>query len=84
MESKFIEVDKNAKKAEWLRNSLEDILVWPKQVTTICIHCDSIAAQARAKNNIYNSNSRHIRRRHNTIEQLHSNGVMSIPIKRAN
>ena len=57
---------------------LEDIPVWHKPVTVICIHCDSMAAQARAKTNIYNGKSRHIRRRHNTIKQLLSSGVISI------
>ena len=52
--------------------------MWPKPMTTICIHCDSMAAQARAKSNIYNDKSRHIRRRQNTIKQLLSNGVISI------
>ena len=78
MESEFIALDKAAEEAKWLRNFLEDIPVWPKPVTTICIHYDSMAAQARAKSNIYNGKSRHIRRRHNTIKQLLSSGVISI------
>ena len=78
MESEFIALDKAAEEAEWLRNFLEDIPVWHKPVTAICIHCDSMAAQVRAKSNIYNGKSRHIRRRHNTIKQLLSSGVISI------
>ena len=78
MESEFIALDKAAEEAEWLRNFLEDIPVWPKPVTAICIHCDSMAAQDRAKSNIYNGNSRHIKRRLNTIKQLLSSGVISI------
>ena len=78
MESEFIALDKVVEEAEWLRNFLEDIPVWHKPVTAICIHCDSMAAQARAKSNIYNGKSRHIRRRHNTIKQLLSSGVISI------
>ena len=78
MESEFIALYKATEEAEWLRNFLEDIPVWPKPVTAICIHCDSMAAQARGKSNIYNGKSRHIRRRHNTIKQLLSNGVISI------
>ena len=76
MESEFIALDKAAEETEWLRNFLEDIPVWHKPVTAICI--DSMAAQARAKSNIYNGKSRHIRRRHNTIKQLLSSGVISI------
>ena len=73
MDSEFIALDKAAEEAEWLRNFLEDIPVWHKPVTAICIHCDSMAAQARAKSNIYNGKSRH-----NTIKQLLSSGVISI------
>ena len=51
--------------------------MWPKLVTAICIHCDSQAALARAKNAIYNGKSRHIRHKHNTIKQLLSNGVIT-------
>ena len=78
MEFEFIALDKAVEEAEWLRNFLEDIHVWSKPVTTICIHCDSMAAQSRAKNNIYNGKSRHIRRGHNTIKQLLSSEVISI------
>ena len=78
MELEFIPLDKAAEEAEWLRNFLKDIPVWPKPVKTICINCDNMEAQARAKNNVYNGKSRHIRRRHNTIRQLLSNGIISI------
>lgn len=78
MEYEFIALDKAGEEAEWLRNFLEDIPLWPKPVTAICIHCDCLAASARAKNAVYNGKSRHIRRRHNTIKQLLSNGVITI------
>ena len=44
----------------------------------ICIHCDSQSAIGRAQSHIYNGKSRHIRRRHNTVRQLLSNGIMTI------
>jgi len=47
-------------------------------VPAICIHCDNQATISRAQNFIYNGKSRHIHRRHNTIRQLLSNGVISI------
>ena len=78
MKSEFIALDKAAEEVEWLRNFLEDVPVWPKPVTAICIHCDSMPTQGRSKSNIYNSKSRHIRRRHNTIKQLLSSGVILI------
>ena len=44
----------------------------------IYIHCDSQSAIGRAQSHIYNGKSRHIRRRHNTVRQLLSNGIMTI------
>ena len=70
MEPEFIALDKAAEEVEWLKSFLEGIPLWPKPVTAVCIHCDSMAALTRAKNQIYNGKSRHIRRRHNTIKDL--------------
>ena len=78
MESEFIALDKCGEEAEWLRHFLEDIPRWPKPVPAICIHCDSQSAIGRAQSNMYNGKSRHIRRRHNTIRQLLSTGVISV------
>ena len=78
MESEFIALDKAGEEAEWLRHFLEDIPMWPKPVPAICIHCDSQSAIGRAQNHMYNGKSRHIRRRHNTVRQLLSNGIISI------
>ncbi|KAM1701974.1 hypothetical protein ACFXTN_025167 [Malus domestica] len=78
MESEFIALDLAGEEAEWLKNFLEDIPMWPKPVTAICIHCDSMAAQSRAKSHVYNGKSHHIRRRHNTLKKLLSNGIISI------
>ena len=47
-------------------------------MSAICIHCDSQSAIGRAQNHNYNGKSRHIRRRHNTVKQLLSNGIISI------
>ena len=52
--------------------------MWPQPVLAICIHCDSKSAIGRAWSHIYNGKSRHIRRRHNIIRQLLSNGIMTI------
>ena len=78
MESEFIALDKAGEEAEWLRHFLEDIPIWPKPVPAICIHCDSQSAIGRAQSHMYNGKSRHIRRRHNTVRQLLSNGIISI------
>ena len=78
MEAEFIALDLAAAEAEWLRDFLEDIPGWPKPVTAISIHCDSKSAIGRAQNVMYNGKSRHIRRRHNTVRQLLSRGVITI------
>ena len=44
----------------------------------INIHCDNQAVMSRAQNFIYKGKFRHIHRRHNTVKQLHSNGIISI------
>ncbi|RVW31937.1 hypothetical protein CK203_114890 [Vitis vinifera] len=54
MESEFIALDKAGEEAEWLQNLMEYIPMWPKPIMAICIHCDSQAALARAKNAVYN------------------------------
>nr|GEU65218.1 Pol polyprotein [Tanacetum cinerariifolium] len=48
----FAALDKATEEAEWLRSFLEGIHLWPKPVTAVCIHCDSMAALTRAKNHI--------------------------------
>ena len=52
--------------------------MWPQLVAAICIHYDSQSVIGRALSHIYNGKSRHIRRRHNTVRQLLSNGIMII------
>ena len=71
-------MDKAGEEAEWLRNFLENIPNWPKPVPAVCIHCDSQAAIGRARNVMYNSKSRHIHRRHDTVRQLLSSGIITI------
>ncbi|GJW79895.1 retrovirus-related pol polyprotein from transposon TNT 1-94 [Tanacetum coccineum] len=78
MEAEFVALDKATEEAEWLRSFLEGIPLWPKLVTAVCIHYDSMAALTRGKNQIYKGKSRHIRRRHNTIKDLLRNGIISI------
>ena len=78
MESEFVALDKCGEEAEWLRQFIEDIPRWTKPVSAIGIHCDSQSAISRAQSKMYNGKSRHIRRRHNTIRQLLSTGVISI------
>jgi hypothetical protein len=44
MESEFIDIDAAAgKEAEWLRNMLFDIKLWPQPMSAISLYCDSEA-----------------------------------------
>ncbi|KAD2804053.1 hypothetical protein E3N88_37430 [Mikania micrantha] len=83
MESEFIALDKAGEEAEWLRQFVEDVPGWSKPMSAICIHCDCQSAIGRAQSAMYNGKSRHIRRRHNTIRQLLSMGVISIDYVRS-
>jgi hypothetical protein len=47
-------------------------------VPTIFVHCDSYLAIGRAQSSMYNGKSRHIRRRHNNVKHLFSNGIIFI------
>ncbi|GKD53661.1 DNA polymerase zeta catalytic subunit-like protein [Tanacetum coccineum] len=78
MESEFITLVKCEEEAEWLRQFIEDIPRWPKSITAISIHCDSQSKIGRAHSIMYNGKSKHIYRRHNSIQQLLSIGVISI------
>ena len=64
-------MDKCGEEAEWLRHFLEDI-------------CDNQSAIGRAQSNMYNGKSRHIRRRHDTIRQLLSTGVIYVDYVKSN
>ena len=76
MKSGFIALDKCREEAEWSHHFLEVIPRWPKLVSLICIHCDSHSAIGRTQSSMSNDTSRHILRRHNTIRQLLSIGVI--------
>ncbi|KAL8089189.1 hypothetical protein AgCh_038826 [Apium graveolens] len=78
MEAEFVALDKCAEEAEYLRQFLEDIPRWPKPVTAIGIHCDSQSAIGRAQSTMYNGKSHHIRRRHSSIRQLISTGIITV------
>lgn len=83
MESEFIALDKATEEAEWLRQFMEGIPKWLNPVPAICVHCDSQSTIGRAQSHMYNGKSRNIRRRHNTIRQLLSTGIVTIDYVRS-
>ncbi|GKD25779.1 hypothetical protein Tco_1231993 [Tanacetum coccineum] len=78
MEAEFLALATASKEAEWLRNMLLDIELWPKPMPAISLHCDSQSTLSRAYNKVYNGKSRHISLRHAYIKELISNGMITI------
>nr|GEV86174.1 zinc finger, CCHC-type [Tanacetum cinerariifolium] len=60
MEYEFVALAAAGKEAEWLRNLIHEIPIWPKPISLISIHCDNAATLAKAYSQLYNSKSRHI------------------------
>ncbi|GJY50122.1 zinc finger, CCHC-type containing protein [Tanacetum coccineum] len=78
MESEFVALAAAGKEAEWLRNLIHEIPIWPKPIAPISIHCDCAATLAKAYSQIYNGKSRHLGVRHSMIRELIMNCVISI------
>ena len=84
MELEFIVLAAAGKEAEWLRNMLLDIELWPQPILAILMYCNSEATLGRAYSKMYNEKSRHISLRHNCIRQLIESGTISIVYVRSN
>ncbi|XP_074298159.1 secreted RxLR effector protein 161-like [Silene latifolia] len=82
MESEFIALAAAGKEAEWLRNLVYEIPVWPKPIPPISIHCDSSTTLARAYSEVYNGKSRHLGVRHSAVRELITQGVISVDFVR--
>ncbi|GJY50838.1 zinc finger, CCHC-type containing protein [Tanacetum coccineum] len=83
MEYEFVALAAAGKEAEWLRNLIHEISIWPKLIATISIHCDSVATLAKAYSQMYNGKSRHLGVRHSMIRELIMNSVISIEFVRS-
>nr|GEV72613.1 hypothetical protein [Tanacetum cinerariifolium] len=70
MEFEFVALDVVGKEAEWLRNLIHEIPIWPKPIAPIYIRCDSAPTMARAYSQIYNGKSRHLGVRHSMEREL--------------
>nr|KAJ0226697.1 hypothetical protein LSAT_V11C100011720 [Lactuca sativa] len=82
MESEFVPLSAAGKEAEWLRNLIYEIPLWPKPISTISIRCDSAATLAKAYSQVYNGKSRHLGFRHSMIRELIMTGVISVEFVR--
>ncbi|XP_070025288.1 secreted RxLR effector protein 161-like [Nicotiana sylvestris] len=78
MESEFIALAATGREAEWLRNLLLDIELWPQPMANVLLPCDSEATMSKAFSKIYNGKSRHIALRHEYIRQLISDVIITV------
>ena len=83
MESEFISLAVAGKEAEWLRNLLFDIMLWPQPMQSLSLYCDSEVTLSRAYNKVCNGKSRHSLR-HEYVKQLIVDGVINIVYVRTN
>ena len=83
MESKFIALAAVGREAEWLRNMLLDIKLWPQPMPPISLYYDSEATMVNAYNKMYNGKYRHISLRHGYIRQLIGNGIIPVVFVRS-
>nr|KAJ0218428.1 hypothetical protein LSAT_V11C300151400 [Lactuca sativa] len=82
MDSEFVALYAAGKEAEWLRNLIYEIPLWPKPISTISIRCDSAVTLAKAYSQVYNGKSRHLGVRHRMIRELIMTGVISVEFVR--
>ncbi|XP_071686991.1 secreted RxLR effector protein 161-like [Rutidosis leptorrhynchoides] len=54
MEYEFVPLAAAGKEAEWLRDLIYEISLWPKPISTVSIRCDSAATLAKAYSQVYN------------------------------
>ncbi|GJS90882.1 zinc finger, CCHC-type containing protein [Tanacetum coccineum] len=54
MKSEFVALAATGKEAEWLRNLIHEIIIWPKPIAPISIRCDSAPTMTKAYSQIYN------------------------------
>nr|KAJ0199666.1 hypothetical protein LSAT_V11C600325220 [Lactuca sativa] len=81
-ESEFVGLSAAGKEADWLRNLIYEIPLWPKPISTISIRCDSAATLAKAYSQVYNGKSRHLGVRHSMILELIMTGVIPVEFVR--
>ncbi|GJV11719.1 zinc finger, CCHC-type containing protein [Tanacetum coccineum] len=83
MVAEFIALASCCKEAEWLRDLLINIPLWPKPMPPISMHCDSQSTLSRAYNQVYNGKSMHIGLRHRQVNHLINDGVITVSFLRS-
>ena len=83
MKFEFIALKLAGQEVEWLRNLLEDMPLWGRQVSPVSLHCDSKEAIEIVKNSVYNGKKRHIRIKHGAVKQLLKHGIIFLKYVRS-
>ncbi|GJT03258.1 zinc finger, CCHC-type containing protein [Tanacetum coccineum] len=58
------------KEAEWLRNLIYEIPIWPKPIAPKSIRCESVLTMAKAYSQVFNGKSKHLGVRRSMIRKL--------------
>ena len=78
MESEFVALAAAGKEAEWLRDLIHEIPLWPKPISPISIHCNSAPTLSKAYSQVFNGKSRHLGVRHSMVRELITHGIISV------
>ncbi|GJY78442.1 zinc finger, CCHC-type containing protein [Tanacetum coccineum] len=82
MEFEFVALAAAGNEAEWLRNLVYEIPLWPKLMSTISIRCDSAATLAKAYIQVYNGKSRHLGVENSMIREFSCKWLISVEFVR--
>ena len=77
MSAEFIALASTSSEAEWLRNLMFEIPLLPKLISPVVIHANCMTDLGRAYTQVYNGKSHHIALRHNLVQGLITNGVIT-------
>ena len=83
MEYEFIVLAAAGKEAEWLRNLLLAIKLWPQLMPAISLYCDSESTMSKAHSKVYSGKSSHISLRHEYVRQLIVDRIITIVFVRS-
>jgi len=84
MAAAFVASVAASKEAEWLRNLLLEMPIWPKPMSPLSVHCDSKCTLSKVYSHVYNGKSRHIGLRHAYVHQLIKDGVITVDFVQSN
>ena len=64
MAAEFVDLAAASREAEWLRNLLLEVPLWPKLMSPLSILYDNKTTLSKIYSHVYNEKSRHIGLRH--------------------